>query len=238
MRDELGDRMKNNYESRCQSYLIKRTPVIIRIDGRAFHSFTKYMDKPFDAVLREAFLETCSQLVTHIQNAKCLYWQSDEISILLTDYDSLETGAWFDYKIQKLCSIAASMATLYFNQNFYDVYKFFGHQEERYSNVLNTAMFDARCFNIPKEEVNNYFVWRQKDCIRNSISQVGRANFSHKELNRCSSQDIIDKLKDKGIDYYKDFSATEQYGLFMDNKESYTVVNFHERPEVINEIVF
>ena len=116
-RDSLGDRMKR-YEYVSRNYLTRRVPVIIRIDGKAFHTFTKGMRKPFDRVLMSAMQETMRFLCANIQGCVFGYTQSDEITLVLTDYASIRTDAWFGYNVQKMCSIAASMATLAFNKAF------------------------------------------------------------------------------------------------------------------------
>jgi len=117
-KDNIGDRMKTNYESRSKTFLIRRTPVIIRLDGKAFHTFTKGMIRPFDNLSTETMRETTKYLCENIQACKMGHTQSDEITLLLTDYDTLTTDAWFNYSVQKMCSISASMATLVFNKIF------------------------------------------------------------------------------------------------------------------------
>ena len=111
-KDGLGDRMKSNYENRSKTSLLRRTPVIIRLDGKAFHTFTRGLQKPYDTILMKAIQETMLYLCENIQGCKIGYTQSDEITLLITDYDTLTTDAWFDYEVQKLCSVSASMATL------------------------------------------------------------------------------------------------------------------------------
>lgn len=194
----LGMRMKENYEFRSQTQLTRRTPAIIRIDGRAFHTLTKVMklEKPFDSQFNNWMQETTKALCEEIQGAKLGYTQSDEISILITDYDSLTSDAWFDYKVQKITSVAASIATWHFN--------FAMGQETRYmqdDGRQYPAMFDARVFNIPKEEVNNYFVWRQQDWIRNSVTMLARAHYSHKQLHGKGRADMHEMLHEKGVNW-------------------------------------
>ena len=215
--DNLGSRMKENYENISKTKLMRRCPVIIRIDGRAFHTFTKGFDRPFDDVLSQSMKETTKYLCENMQGAVLGYTQSDEISILLTDYATLETDAWFDYEVQKLCSISASMATMAFNKAFAHevaaqskrIYtEYLTDKDSNYidslENAMNKgAMFDARCFNIPKEEVANYFYWRQLDAMRNSIQMVGQANFSHRELQFKSTKQIISLLESHcGINWH------------------------------------
>lgn len=208
-KDSLGDRMKENYENRSKTYLTRRTPCIIRLDGKAFHSFTKNFQKPYDEVFHKAMNSTLQYLCKNIQGCKFGYTQSDEISLLLTDYDTLTTDAFFDYNVQKICSIAASMATLAFNRFFRDAVNDFttGKTLDDYSiNLLKTrdkgAMFDARCFNVPESEISNCFLWRFLDCYRNSVQMLGQAHFSHKELHKLNSSQIQEKLfQERGINY-------------------------------------
>ena len=215
-KDSLGDRMKENYENRAKTYLVRRMPVIIRLDGKAFHTFTRGMKKPYDEIFHNTMNATMKYLCENIQGCKLGYTQSDEITLLLTDYDTLSTDAWFDYNVQKICSVSASMATMAFNKflrifgdEFADSMDYFGEnfdEDRRYINGLrqkyNSAMFDSRCFNIPKEEVTNCFIWRQQDATRNAIQMLGQCNFSHKALHGKSCNDIQDMLMlQKGINF-------------------------------------
>ena len=219
---DLANRMKE-YEKRNQYYLQKRIPVAIRVDGRSFHTFTKGFKRPFDDILMKSMQETAKYMCENMGNAKFAYIQSDEITIILVDYDTLETDCWFNYRTDKLCSIAASMATMAFNKYFtknvedfiqdcatdYDTQGLCGEDTvefelcKTYQKALDKgAMFDARCFNIPKEEVTNLVYWRQLDASRNSIQMVGQANFSHKELQHKSCNNIQDMLMtQKGINW-------------------------------------
>ena len=214
---DLANRMKE-YEKRNQYYLQKRTPVAIRVDGRSFHTFTKGFKRPFDDILMKSMQETAKYMCENIQGAKLAYVQSDEITIILTDYDTLETDCWFNYRTDKLCSISASMATMIFNkifkekvENFIEEGGAFSLAQLNYNQmkmepylkaIEKRAMFDARCFNMSREEVTNLIYWRQRDATRNSIQMVGQANFSHKELQNKSCNDIQDMLHEqKGINW-------------------------------------
>lgn len=222
--DELGKRMKKFYESIPKTRLMRRCPVCIRIDGRHFHSWTKGFERPFDEVLIKSMQEAMKYLCENIQGCVLGYTQSDEISLVLVDYKKLNSSAFFDYETQKVCSITASMATMAFNRYFsinmdnwgYDNMPGWidGGTNEKVNQQLKKlcdsyivanekgAMFDSRCFNIPKEEVVNYIYWRQLDASRNSIQMVGQANFSHKELQNKSCNDIQDMLMtQKGINW-------------------------------------
>lgn len=199
--DALNKRMKENYEYVSKTRLMRRIPVIIRLDGKAFHTFTKHFQKPYDEIFHKAMNNTLKYLCANIQCCKFGYTQSDEISLLLTDFDTITTDAWFNYEVQKMCSIAASMATLAFNRYFRDAIneETSGKQITEYYKQLfiardQGAMFDARCFNIPEDEVANYFVARQTDATRNAIQMLGQTYFSHSELNKKKSSDIQEML--------------------------------------------
>ena len=213
---DLANRMKD-YEKRNRYYLQKRLPVIIRLDSRAGHTFTKGFKRPFDEIFMKSMQETAKYLCENIQGCQCAYIQSDEITLLLVDYEKLNTESWFDYRTDKIISISAAMATFAFNKYFTsnaemyidDFYEAWNHSdiEEKYVKVLEKAIemglvFDSRVFNLPKEEVTNNFYWRQLDCSRNSIQMVGQANFSHRELQHKSCNDIQDMLMtQKGINW-------------------------------------
>jgi tRNA(His) 5'-end guanylyltransferase len=216
--DELGRRMKEFYEQVPKTKLMRRTPVAIRIDGKAFHTFTKGFQKPFDPILMKSMQETMKYLCENIQGCVLGYTQSDEITLILVDYQTLDTSAWFDYEVQKMCSIAASMATFAFNRFFernvmqecqIDLLQEYGIETypaqlcDTYCKAIERgAMFDARVFNIPKEEVTNLLYWRQLDAARNSVQMVGQANFSHNELQNKTCSMIQDMLMlQKGINW-------------------------------------
>lgn len=239
--DDLGCRMKTFYEQIPKTKLMRRCPVAIRCDGRSFHTFTKKFQKPFDEVLIKTMQETMKYLCENIQGCVLAYTQSDEITLILVDYKKLTSSAFFDYEVQKICSITASMATMAFNKFFEkNIQKFSESNECRgldikyldiYREALNKgAMFDARCFNIPKEEVTNLVYWRQLDATRNSIQMVGQANFSHKELQNKSCNDIQDMLMtQKGINwnnlhtYQKRGSCCVKNKIIIDNNDGVTV---------------
>lgn len=203
-KDNLGDRMKENYENRAKTRLLRRTPVIIRLDGKAFHTFTRGFKKPFDDILTEAMQQTMLTLCKEIQGCVLGYTQSDEITLVLTDYEKLETAAWFDYDVQKVCSVSVSIATLAFNRCFLDILwqRDIPLEDVHVGAITKGALFDSRCFNVPKEEVTNCVLWRQQDAIRNSINSVGQANFSHKELQGLSTSQVLEKLlREKQVDW-------------------------------------
>ena len=248
--DDLGVRMKTFYEQIPKTKLMRRCPVAIRIDGKAFHTFTRGFQKPFDEVLIKSMQETMKYLCENIQGCVLGYTQSDKITLILVDYKKLTSSAWFDYEVQKICSIAASMATMAFNkffEKYVDEYRFskwdgaskyedgtWGYIQTLLNAVDKGAMFDARCFNIPKEEVTNLCYWRQLDASRNSIQMVGQANFSHKKLQNKSCNDIQDMLMtQKGINwndlptYQKRGSCCVKENHFIENEKG-TQICFSE----------
>ena len=248
--DDLGVRMKTFYEQIPKTKLMRRCPVALRIDGKSFHTFTRGFQKPFDEVLIKSMQETMKYLCENIQGCVLGYTQSDEITLILVDYKKLTSSAWFDYEVQKICSIAASIATMAFNKAFRKnvndwwftpfsgVIKEFQERETLYKTYKNAiekgAMFDCRCFNIPKEEVTNLVYWRQLDATRNSIQMVGQVNFSHKELQNKSCNEIQDMLMtQKGVNwndlpiYQKRGSCCVKENHFIENEKG-TQICFSE----------
>lgn len=223
-KDALGNRMKG-YEDVSRIYLTKRSPVIIRIDGRAFHTFTRGFKKPFDRLFIKAMQETAKYLCGEITGCKLAYIQSDEISLLLIDYDSVGTQPWFENNLQKLVSVSASMATLAFNRAFVRITERFikdgddalNESETKYVKSLTAAVnrgavFDARAFIIPKEEVCNYFIWRQQDATRNSILSVAQSELAPSEIHGKTCDVLQDMLfTRKGINW-NNYAVTEKRG--------------------------
>lgn len=201
----IMQRMKENYETRSRTFLTRRTPVIIRIDGKAFHTYTRGLNKPFDEGLISDMEATTQYLCENIQGAKLGYCQSDEISILLTDYDDVRTQAWFDYQVQKITSISASLATAKFNQlrynRFVNIRRGNETGVEHIESVERLALFDSRTFNVPKEEVANYFLARQKDAVKNSIAMLAQSLYSHKELEGKNGNEMQEMSWQKGINW-------------------------------------
>lgn len=190
MTDSLGDRMKSQYEDRTRYMLPRRTWTIIRLDGKAFSSFTRHCEKPFDAFLHAALVHGAIRIVSGAQGAKIAYVQSDEISLVLTDFDRVETEAWFDGNVQKIASVASSLMTGGFNEAYSD------RSDGR------IATFDARVFTIPDPtEVTNYMIWRQKDAIRNSISCLAQSHFSPKALHGADQTRMLTMLSGVGVEW-------------------------------------
>lgn len=198
MNISLGDRMKQNYESVTDYSLIKRMPVIIRVDGKCFHQITKACDEPFDGMFMECMSGATLKLAREIQGFKLAYIQSDEASFLLTDYDGLQTQGWFNYELRKIISVSAAIMSAEFS-NFF----------------RNIAYFDARAFNIPREEVANYFLWRVMDWERNSVQMYARSNFSHSECYKKNRDDLHEMLYSIGKNWVNDLTPRERNGRFI-----------------------
>jgi tRNA(His) 5'-end guanylyltransferase len=217
--DALGDRMKSFYEDRTRIKLPRRTYTIIRIDGKAFSNYTKGLERPFDQGLIEDMNATTAYLCKNIQGAKFGYAQSDEISLVLTDFDDLGTHAWFDNNLQKMVSVAASMATSEFNRLRLMRDSKEGALNMRELHLFLMAEFDARAFQIPFiDEVCNYFIWRQQDAVRNSISSVAQSLYSTKELHGVKTSGMQELIFQKGINW-NDYDFRKKRGGIISKVE-------------------
>lgn len=184
--DGIGDRMKRNYEDRTRYFLPRRTYILIRIDGKAFHTYTRGLDKPYDVMFNADMDVAACYLLDESTGGQLCYVQSDEISLLLTDFAELDTQGWFDNNLQKLCSVSASLVTAKFNQ----------------LRPGKAAAFDARVFSMSDPaEVANYFVWRTRDCVRNSIAALAQSRFSCAELHGKNASQMQDMLILNGINW-------------------------------------
>jgi len=228
IRDALGDRMKHNYEEVTKTRLTRRMPVIIRLDGCHFHTVTKGFKKPFDDVMIKTMQDTMKYLCENIQGCVLGYTQSDEITLVLQDFKELTTDAWFDYEVQKMCSVSAAMATFAFNKFFAQNVKDWGDKPAEvtaegieedlnlfnaYEKVIkNGAYFDSRVFNVPKEEVANCLIWRQKDAERNSINSLAQSLFSHKSLQGLKLKDTLTKIEQEAGVVWGELPTTYKRG--------------------------
>ena len=249
---ELAARMKDFYENPAKTQLLRRMPVAIRLDGKAFHTFTRGFQKPFDPVLMDTMQRTMKYLCENIQGCIFGYTQSDEITLILTDYQKLTSEAWFNYEVQKMASVSASMATMAFNKYFSEnIIKYNSTHDpliegnkrliERYVNAAEKgAMFDARCFNIPKEEVTNLIYWRQLDATRNSIQMVGQAYFSHAKLKDKTCNDIQDMLMTQCGINWNDFTIPCKRGtacIKIEEKETIKEPNVYFGEQIGERII-
>ena len=218
-KDSIGNRIKDNYESRFRIYLTRRIPVIMRLDGKAFHTVTKHACKPYEDNILKCMQLTAKKLLEEIQGAKCAYVQSDEISILITDVDNLNTEAWFNYNVNKMTSISASIASVEFSK----------HYEK-------SVYFDSRVFNIPKEEVINYFRWRYLDWLRNSIQMLAQSLYYHKELHKKNTTILHDMCMNRGFNWSQ-LIPVYKNGTFLYKKEVLTNFDLLKNTDETNKYV-
>jgi len=171
-------------------------PVIIRLDGAHFHTYTAKCKKPVDMGLVECMNTTAIALCENIQGCQMAYVQSDEISLLITNYQDINTQSWFDNNIQKMVSVSASHASVAFTFNSYQIWGVVGVRFPE--PILKPAYFDSRAFILPKEEVTNYFIWRQQDATRNSVQMLARSLYSHKQLENKNNSELQELCFQKG----------------------------------------
>ncbi len=195
----LGDRIKR-YEAVSHFTATARTPLMIRVDGRAFHTYTRGMERPFDPRLTEAMVEAARYVASEMQGFKAAYIQSDEATFCVTDYDRVESQGWFDYDLMKVVSISAALMTARFNQHMGDG---------------KTPVFDARAFSVPASDVVNAFLWRAKDWERNSLQMYARAHFSHQQLHGKKRQAVHDMLHGIGRNWTTELSPQQKNGTFL-----------------------
>lgn len=203
MKDSLGDRMKM-YEDISRDTLVPKTPVIVRVDGRAFHTFTRTFKRPFDKDIMDAMVDSAECLAADMQNFIIGYVQSDEASFVMYDYPKPETMPWFGNNKQKITTISASVFTGEFNDYLrccdYDV---------------EPAAFDARAWNLPEVEVPNYLLWRYKDWLRNSVYMYAREFFLSSELYEKSISDMHEMLHGINKNWATDLTPQQRNGTLL-----------------------
>jgi tRNA(His) guanylyltransferase len=200
----LGDRIKK-YEKAFHYTTVPRMPVMIRVDGKAFHTLTRNMNKPFDSKLIATMINSAIYTATRMQGFKVAYIQSDEVSFCLTDYDNLDTQGWFDYDLAKMVSISAAMMSVGFNS--------FMSTAQSYTESI--PIFDSRAFTVPISDIVNAFLWRAKDWERNSLQMYCRSLFSHKELNGKKRSDMHEMLHKINKNWTTDLPERERNGTFL-----------------------
>lgn len=218
-RNSLAGRMKR-YELVSKNSLVSRMPVILRLDGVAFHQFTKGFKKPFDEILMKSMKDTMKYLCENIQGCVFGYTQSDEITLVLVDYQNINSSPWFDNEVQKMCSVASSMAGMFFARTFaYNVLMSELNPDDNlfkvYNNAINRgAYFDCRAFNVPKEDLINCILWRIKDCVRNSIQSLGQHYFSHNQLMNKNCTEIKTMVFNETNLDWENLPENCKYGFF------------------------
>jgi len=224
MTKSLSQRMKEYEQTTCPP-LPNNTPIILRVDGRAFHTFTKRFMKPFDWEFIGMMDAAGEALCDSIMNAKIAYIQSDEISVLI--YGGIFSDNWFGNNVQKMCAVAASYASTCLT-----VAMAKGYPDDEHVPVIT---FDARVFAIPEKEVCNYFIWRQRDCERNSLQMVAQSMYSQKQLHGKNTQDMHDMIYEQGVNW-NDFETRLKRGRCIVREEFEQDGVLRSRWKVDNEI--
>jgi tRNA(His) 5'-end guanylyltransferase len=222
----LGDRIKEDFENRTRFYLPRKTYTIIRADGKAFGSYTRKFKKPFDDGMNIDMAYAALGLCEEISGSIFAYTQSDEISILVTDFAKANTGAWFNGNLQKTVSVAAGRASSSYNESRLNRLWKAADEELTLEAMSNLAVFDARAFTMATaQDVEDYFVWRQMDCIRNSISMAARGSFSHNQLLNKSTKEMKEMLKEVGKPW-EDYSDRVKFGAVVSKVEEISDITF------------
>lgn len=187
MAGKLATRQKQ-YEEAYDYKIIRRLPIIIRIDGKNFSKLTKKISKPFSPEFMDLMANTMLNISKDIDGTVFAYQQSDKITLVLRNDQTLETEAYFNNRVQKLASVSASMATLEFNNLL----------KKSNLHLTRKALFDARVFAVPSiiESLNN-LIWRQQDCIKNAITSAAMAEIGHAKLKNKNQAEQIKLLKEK-----------------------------------------
>lgn len=241
----LGDRIKK-YENIYRQYLIPRMPVVVRVDGKTFSSYTKGFDKPFDHRIINAMVYAARKVAENIQGFQIAYIQSDEASFCFHDYTSLQSEGWFGYNLNKIVSISASLMTIYFNAYMGKEMKkdFLETMEVLCNKDAKIALFDSRAFNVPREDIGNYFLWRSKDNHRNSLSSYAQSLFFHKQLHKKNQNDIHEMLHEIGKNWTIDLKPVEKNGTFLIKDENGVIQertdikdNYQEIAEVVDPLL-
>lgn len=192
MNDLLGARIKR-YEQAYKHNLTPRSCLFIRVDGKAFHSFTRGMERPFDQALIDSMVYAAHQTITkQMSGGIAAYVQSDECTFMLCDFMTHDSQGWFDYELNKVVSISASAFTYYFNEKLRELGKV----------GRGVALFDSRAFIVPYDDAPNIFIWRQRDWQRNSLQMLARSHFSQSQLHGKNAAAMLKLLEGKDVDYH------------------------------------
>lgn len=195
--DELGDRMKA-YEAASETRLLKGVPFVARLDGKAFHTYTRGMARPYDARLQVCMTQTAISLL-HYQPLVA-YTQSDEITLVFRE------PLLFDGRVQKLCSILAGSCSSRFALEAHQ------HLPEKRG---ASPVFDCRVFSVPNlEEALEVLAWREADAVKNSVAMAAQAHFSHKKLEGKGRKDMLDMLHGAGVNW-NDFPPHFKRGVYF-----------------------
>jgi len=219
MKDDLGNRIKIYENIEINRRLLPLLPIVCRLDGKAFHNFTKDLKRPYDPVLSEVMILTTAYLVQET-NANIGYTQSDEISLTWHN-DRFDKQLFFDGKIQKMVSVLSSLTTGYFNKIL-----------TKYIKKEELGFFDCRVFNVPNvEEGANVLLWRERDATKNSISMAAGTYYDHMDLMNKNSSQKQEMLFHKGINWHN-YPTFFKRGTFIQRK----IVKFKFTAEEIDKL--
>lgn len=214
---DLGDRMKA-YEETFRQVLPVRMPAVIRLDGKAFHTLTRNCERPFDKRLRDCMVQAALAVLEEVPG-RMAFHQSDEVSILLIDYNKFDSEQWFKGAVQKIVSVAASVMGVEFSSRW-----------------GKPGYFDARVFVVPERDIKNYFIWRQRDAMRNAVSMAAQAHFSPKQLHGKHSDEMVVMLKDKGV-LFDQYPEWFRFGSVCRRGESMDAPVFSKNPEFLGQFL-
>ena len=227
MKDDLGRRMKRDYEDALRVFLPRRSYVVIRIDGRGFHKFTEDLERPYCRALADALDEAAMYLCQEMIGCRFAYGQSDEYSFLLTDFEREDSALWFDGNMQKIVSVSASLFTAAFQRAFAS---------------KKLAAFDSRVLVISqKSEVAKYFLWRQLDASANSLNMLASAHYSHRELVGKSNAEKHEMLHAKDVNWARQTADFKRGRVVRRTAEGWEtdreIPIFNRTPEYLDALI-
>lgn len=224
-KDSLGDRIKR-YEARCENYFLPKLPIVVRVDGKAFHTWTKGCAKPFDQTLITCMFEAAKLVANEMQGFRALYTQSDEVTFVMTDDTTIDSQQWFGGRQNKIESVTAALMTAHFNRLWEaENYKFIRSVGQKIP-----AFFDARAFQVPTDDVPNAFLWRVRDWERNSLTMFCSQFFSHKQLNGQDKTARHDMLYEIGKNWATDCTDQQKNGSWAakGKNDKFDLSNYNE----------
>ena len=221
---KLKDRIES-YKEQSDYKLLNKLPIIITVNGRSFAKVTSFLDKPYSDKFAECMLSTSLKLCSEIEGSLFAYFHNDEIVILSRNDQSIETIPWFDNKIQKISSIAASIATLHFNKCAHNLDL----------NLLGDAFFTANVFTPPNiVEAANTMIYKQQ---QNTLTSIQFACFYEllKKYDKHIIKEMIHGLSfDEKVDLLKqecDIDFNEYPLIYRRGAACYRM------PKVINNVL-
>lgn len=228
-KDTLGDRIKK-YEAISEHYFTPKIPILVRVDGKAFHTWTKGCDKPFDNYLISTMFTAAKLVAMDMMNCRGVYVQSDEVTFVMTDTDTIETQQWFGGRQNKIESVTAGLMTAHFNRCWASTNLYGDNPDYAIMLAKPPAIFDARAFQVPREDVANAFLWRVKDWERNSLSMFCLSHFSPKQLHGQGRADQHEMLKGIGHRFEEECTEQQRNGSWWSptNGDNHNLTNYND----------